>query len=207
MPRRIHAREVVKRGFMSNFLFQNIASVFRAPAEVVEIIQRFDPYEQGKAQNAEKNKVEIDEGTADELSINDEGDVEIPDEQVVGKAADIFGPKVYGDVVVEFSGQVEDIAKAHAADDDDRAMLENLKEAFKQSVTAPLVQAAKESYGSELKPRSNSRSSARSRQTPTSSSTVRSATTRFRRAASSSRARTSSRRRQARPSARGEPTA
>lgn len=153
VPRRIHAREVVKRGFMSNFLFQNIASVFRAPVEVVEIIQRFDPYEQGKAQNAEKNKVEIDEGTADELSINDEGEVEIPDEQVVGKAADIFGPKVYGGIAVEFSGHVDDIAKAHEADDDDRAMLDNLKEAFKQSVTAPLVQAAKESYGSELKPR------------------------------------------------------
>ena len=153
VPRRIHAREVVRRGFMSNFLFQNIASVFRAPAEVVEIIQRFDPYEQGKAQNAEKNKVEIDEGTADELSINDEGEVEIPDEQVVGKTADIFGPKVYGDIAVEFSGHMDDIAKAHEADDDDRAMLDNLKEAFKQSVTAPLVQAAKESYGSELKPR------------------------------------------------------
>ena len=153
VPRRIHAREVVRRGFMSNFLFQNIASVFRAPAEVVEIIQRFDPYEQGKAQNAEKNKVEIYEGTADELSINDEGEVEIPDEQVVGKAADIFGPKVYGDIAVEFSGHMDDIAKAHEADDDDRVMLDNLKEAFKQSVTAPLVQAAKESYGSELKPR------------------------------------------------------
>lgn len=153
MPRRIHAREVVKRGFMSNFLFQNIASVFRAPTEVVEIIQRFDPYEQGKAQNAEKNKVAIDEGTADELSINDKGEVEIPDEQVVGKAADIFGPKVYGDIAVEFSGHVDDIAKAHEADDDDRTMLDSLKEAFKQSVTAPLVQAAKESYGSELKPR------------------------------------------------------
>lgn len=153
VPRRIHAREVVKRGFMSNFLFQNIASVFRAPAEVVEIIQRFDPYEQGKAQNAEKNKVKIDKSTADELSINDEGEVEIPDEQVVGKAAGIFGPKVYGDIAVEFSSHVDGIAKAHAADDDDRAMLDNLKEAFKQSVTAPLVQAAKESYGSELKPR------------------------------------------------------
>lgn len=153
VPRRIHAREVVKRGFMSNFLFQNIASVFRAPTEVVEIIQRFDPYEQGKAQNAEKNKVEIDKNTADELSINDEGEVEIPDEQVVGKATGIFGPKVYGDIAVEFSSHVDDIAKAHAADDDDRAMLDNLKEAFKQSVTAPLVQAAKESYGSELKPR------------------------------------------------------
>lgn len=153
VPRRIHAREVVRRGFMSNFLFQNIASVFHAPAEVVEIIQRFDPYEQGKAQNAEKNKVEINEGAADELSINDEGEVEIPDEQVVGKATGIFGPKVYGDIAVEFSSHVDDIAKAHTADDDDRAMLDNLKEAFKQSVTAPLVQAAKESYGSELKPR------------------------------------------------------
>ena len=88
-----------------------------------------------------------------ELSINDEGEVEIPDEQVVGKAADIFGPKVYGDIAVEFSGHMDDIAKAHEADDDDRVMLDNLKEAFKQSVTAPLVQAAKESYGSELKPR------------------------------------------------------
>ena len=48
---------------------------------------------------------------------------------------------------------MDDIAKAHEADDDDRVMLDNLKEAFKQSVTAPLVQAAKESYGSELKPR------------------------------------------------------
>lgn len=153
VPRHIHAREVVKRGFMSNFLFQNIASVFRAPAEVVEIIQRFNPYEQGKAQNAEKNKVEIDKSTADELSINDEGEVEIPDERVVGKATGIFGPKVYGDIAVEFSSHVDDIAKAHTADDDDRAMLDNLQEAFKRSVTAPLVQAAKESYGSELKPR------------------------------------------------------
>lgn len=153
VPRHIHAREVVKRGFMSNFLFQNIASVFHAPAEVVKIIQRFDPYEQGKAQNAEKNKVEIDKSTADELSINDEGEVEIPDEQVVGKATGIFGPKVYGDIAVEFSSHVDDIAKAHAADDDDGTMLDNLKEAFKQSVATPLVQAAKESYGSELKPR------------------------------------------------------
>lgn len=151
VPRRIHAREVVKRGFMSNFLFQNIASAFRAPAEVVEIIQRFDPYEQGKAQNAERNKVEIDEGTADELSINDEGEVEVPDEQVVGKAADIFGPKVYGDVTVELTSRVDDIAKAHETDNDDKAMLKDLKKAFRESVTEPLVQAAKESYGSELK--------------------------------------------------------
>ena len=155
MPRRIHAREVVKRSFMSSFLFQNIASVFRAPAEVVEIIQRFDPYEHGKAQNAERNKVEIDGGTAGELSINDDGEVEIPDEQVVGKAADIFGPKVYSDITSEFSSHVDNIARDHEANDEDdvRKLLDKLKESFKQSVTVPLVQTAKESYGSELKPR------------------------------------------------------
>ena len=153
VPRRIHAREVVKRGFMSNFLFQNIASVFRAPAEVVDIIQRFAPYEQGKAKDPDKNKVEVDEHTADELSLNDEGEVEIPDEQVVGKATDVFGPKVYGDIAVEFSSCVDDIASRHEHDDADESLLENLKDAFKKSVAAPLVQAAKESYGSELKPR------------------------------------------------------
>lgn len=153
VPRRIHAREVVKRGFMSNFLFQNIASVFRAPAEVVEIIQRFDPYEQGKPKDKEKNKVEVDRQTADDLSLNEAGEVEIPDEQVVGTAQGIFGPKVYGDVTVELSKSVDDIAKQHANADDDKELLENLKTAFKETVTSPLVQAAKSNYGSELKPR------------------------------------------------------
>ncbi len=157
VPRRIHAREVVKRGFMSNFLFQNIASVFHAPSEVVKIIQRFDPYEQGKAQDSEKNKVKIDEGTADELSINEDGEVEIPDEQIVGKAADIFGPKVYGAIAVEFSNHMNEIAKTYESDDDDKAMLENLKDAFKQSVTTPLVRAARESYSSDLKTRQQER--------------------------------------------------
>lgn len=153
VPRRIHAREVVNRGFMSNFLFQNIASVFRAPAEVVEIIQRFDPYEQGKAKDKEKNTVQVGPHTADELSLNEEGEVEIPDEQVVGRAQGIFGPKVYGDIVTEYSSQIADIVENQVGEDNDTAMLDSLKEAFKQSVAAPLVQAAKESYGSEPKPR------------------------------------------------------
>lgn len=153
VPRRIHAREVVKRGFMSNFLFQNISSVFHAPAEVVEIIERFAPYEQGKAKDKEKSRVGIDGNTAESLSLNDEGDVEIPAEQIVGTAQGIFGPKVYSDVVVEFTSEVENIAKQHEADNDDKAMLESLKEAFRENVTAPLVAAATESYGGELKPR------------------------------------------------------
>ena len=151
VPRRIHAREVVKRGFMSNFLFQNISSVFRAPAEVVQIIQRFDPYEQGKAKDRDKNKVDVDKDTADELSLNDDGEVEIPEEQVIGMAQDIFGPKVYGDVAADLAHQVEVVVAERDGGEDD--LLDNLKEAFKSHVTEPLVIAASQSYGSELKPR------------------------------------------------------
>lgn len=153
VPRRIHAREVVRRGFMSNFLFQNIAGVFRAPAEVVDIIQRFEPYEQGRAQDRQKNEVQIDERTADGLSLNVDGEVEIPEEQVVGKAADVFGPKVYGEVTEDLARQVEAIAQEHKGGDVENAMLDQLKRAFKDRVTAPLVKAASESYGKDLKAR------------------------------------------------------
>lgn len=151
VPRRIHAREVVKRGFMSNFLFQNIASVFRAPSEVVEIIQCFDPYEQGKAKDKEKYEVDIDAGTADELSLNDDGEVEIPEEQVLGTARDIFGPKVYGDVASDLARQVESIAANREENQDDEWMLDALKDAFRSKVTVPLVDSASESYGADLK--------------------------------------------------------
>lgn len=38
IPRKIRSLEVVRRGFMSNFLFQNIANIFNAPSEVIDII-------------------------------------------------------------------------------------------------------------------------------------------------------------------------
>lgn len=38
IPRKIRSLEVVRRGFMSNFLFQNIANIFNAPPEVIDII-------------------------------------------------------------------------------------------------------------------------------------------------------------------------
>lgn len=38
IPRQLKSQEVVKRGFMSNFLFTNISRIFAAPAEVREIL-------------------------------------------------------------------------------------------------------------------------------------------------------------------------
>lgn len=47
IPRKIRSLEVVRRGFMSNFLFQNIANIFGAPQEVLDIITQFTPVAEG----------------------------------------------------------------------------------------------------------------------------------------------------------------
>lgn len=46
IPRHIHAREVVERGFMSNFLFANISGIFGAPKEIIDIINNMQALEE-----------------------------------------------------------------------------------------------------------------------------------------------------------------
>ena len=145
IPRRIRAREVVRRGFMCDYLFQNISNVFRAPAEVLEVIQGFEPYK------APSRDLGIEPGTADELDLNAEGEVELPDELVVGTAAGLFGDKLY-DIAIELDGAIEEAVLAHGGPDEEDELLERLRGTFATQVTEPLVEAAKEHYGDDLKP-------------------------------------------------------
>ncbi len=147
IPRRIRSREVVRRGFMSDFLFQNISNVFRAPAEVIQIIQSFEPY---KAPNEDLG---VKQGTAGDLSLNENGDVEIPNEQIIGIAAGVFGEKRYGieenlGKAIEFE-TLELISSGKTKDDVD---FDRLKAIFANSVAEPLLDAAKQHYGEDLKP-------------------------------------------------------
>ena len=55
IPRRIKSQEVVRRGFMSNFLFQNISNVFGAPAVVRDIVEKLTPaHEEPKKSDRDK---------------------------------------------------------------------------------------------------------------------------------------------------------
>lgn len=143
IPRKIRSREVVRRGFMSDFLFQNIGCVFRAPAEVLDVIHRFEPF---KAPNEELG---VKKGIADELSLNEEGNVEIPSEQVVGTAAGIFGEKVYG-IAEELDEAIENIVLKSPRDQEEGKYLYHLAELFAEGMTEPLVEAARKSYGDDL---------------------------------------------------------
>lgn len=147
IPRRIRSREVVRRGFMSDFLFQNISNVFRARAEVINIIQTFEPY---KAPNEDLG---VKSGTADELSLNANGDVEIPEEQVIGTAAALFGEKRYGieeelDKAIEF----ETLELVASGKTDDDINFDRLRAIFANDVTKPLLEVAQQHYDADLKP-------------------------------------------------------
>jgi len=100
IPTRITSREVVKRGFMSNLLFANIAGIFSGDSPFKEILDKIPP---------EKNK-RLDKPREVEMTdpqLGEEGEVEIPKEVVLGKSQDIFGDKIYAPIEV-----VEEVAKS-----------------------------------------------------------------------------------------------
>ena len=144
IPRRIRSREVVRRGFMSDFLFQNISNVFRAPVEVLEVLQKLEPF---KAPNKDLG---IQEDTADELDLDGEGDVEMPQEQVIGLADGMFGDKVYGSIADELDDAIDSIAIGEDGDPDD-VFLNNLQAMFTDGIAKPLVEAANQNYGDEFR--------------------------------------------------------
>lgn len=148
IPRHIHAKEVVERGFMSNFLFANISGIFGAPKEIIDIINNMQAIEEpGKL-----SPTGIDEHTADGLDLNDEGEVEIPHEQVIGTASELFGDKVYSDVHEQLKQAVAGITEEHAKNPNPKKdELAALREKFSKPIADTLMETARQQYGRDLK--------------------------------------------------------
>ena len=143
IPRKIRSVEVVKRGFMSNFLFQNISNVFSAPKEVLEIIQKFEAVEEPKA------KVNLTQEVRDGLSLNQNGDVELSEDFVIGRTLDVFGEKIYDTVMEEkVADTFQKIAEQPSKED---AALEKLKCFVKERTVKGVVESAQSSYGDIMK--------------------------------------------------------
>lgn len=142
IPRKIKSVEVVRRGFMSNFLFQNINNVFSAPKEILDIIQQFEPIEEPK----NKTRVNLSEEVKKDLNLDENGDVSLPDEYVVGVAADIFGPKLY-DVKGEVESTINQVQESPKQND----LKDRLKELVKSKIVQDVVKTAQDNYGSDMK--------------------------------------------------------
>ena len=140
IPRAIHAKEVVRRGFMCNFLFQNISGIFAAPAVVGQILNKLEPVKQPTTMTPD---------TKQQLSLDENGEVKIPEEQIVGTATGVFGEKLYKDIEKEFTEAAEE-AQKKADSEHKNETLDKLKEVLHAEVTEKLTSVAKEQYGRDM---------------------------------------------------------
>ncbi len=152
IPRKIKSKEVVRRGFMSDFLFQNISNIFHAPQEVIDIIQSFRPTAEPR-KNAE---VGVTPSTGEDLSLNEDGEVSLEEGYVIGRSADVFGDKIYEEVQDEVYDAID-----HVSDEDS---LTRLKQAAHTAVVGPVMERAKEEYGRDLRPSDQRRFEAKARE-------------------------------------------
>lgn len=150
IPSKIRSQEVVRRGFMSNYLFQNISGIFNAPQEVIDIISQFTPVEEPKSK-----EIPITPETKDELNIDPEtGEVEIPQEHIIGTATDIFGDKIYGAVEDgTFDTQIKDAFEnaSTKTPEETRTAFDEFKEKFKEETVKGIIDIAKEKYQGNIK--------------------------------------------------------
>ncbi|MGN0384625.1 MAG: DEAD/DEAH box helicase family protein [Lachnospiraceae bacterium] len=141
IPRKIRSVEVVKRGFMSNFLFQNISNIFGAPKEVIDIITSFEPVDEPKS------KVNLTDEVQKELSLDENGEVALTDEYVIGRTQDVFGDKIY-----DLTVQVQDtMLQIERTPDSSKKAIDKLKEVVKQGAVKAVVETAQSTYGSDMK--------------------------------------------------------
>ncbi|HFF3188954.1 TPA: Eco57I restriction-modification methylase domain-containing protein [Bacillus cereus] len=88
IPTHITSTEVVKRGFMSNLLFANIAGVFGGNSPFKEILDKIKP---------EKNKRLTDRREVNVTTpmIDADGNIDVPTDIVISHTKDIFGDAIY----------------------------------------------------------------------------------------------------------------
>ncbi|WP_270627616.1 DEAD/DEAH box helicase [Ligilactobacillus ruminis] len=138
IPRHLKSQEVVKHGFMSNFLFANISRIFSAPAEVREILNGLVTAKEGKVQKQDEDAVQ----GAEDVAVNDEGEVEIPHERIIGKYKALFGDKVYSDL----GNQLVDSVSSVDADDFGKAAKQISKE-MNDKLNKEVVNRIADDYG------------------------------------------------------------
>lgn len=136
IPRKIKSQEVVRRGFLSNFLFQNISNVFGAPNVVKEIVEKLTPaHEESK-----KGRQDALEGMSD-VVVDENGEVEIPKEVVIGKTQDLFGAKVYEQFAQDVQSQVSNLTESgtYEVDKQIETLVDTVKDSIKENVLAPVI--------------------------------------------------------------------
>ncbi|CAI3477407.1 DEAD/DEAH box helicase family protein [Enterococcus cecorum] len=127
IPRKIKATEVVRHGFMSNFLFANIANIFRAPQIIQDTINQLMP-----AKEEKKKTKQVD---TSQLQLNPEGEIEIADELVINTTNGLFTDEKITEAVTTLEANAQDIVEKN----DDKTI-----EKIAKQVTSQILPPKKE---------------------------------------------------------------
>lgn len=150
VPIKIKTDEVIKRGFMSNFLFANISNVFGAPDVVRDILNQIKPEEE---QGRKKDAPSMED--MEDIPVNGQGEIEIPQEVVVNQTNAIFGEKVFDTTQEEVAKVfVQSVSKQKQAEEAGQenvipphyAVVENLTKAVHETLEHDTYGKAKEEY-------------------------------------------------------------
>ena len=137
IPRKIKCEEVVRRGFMSNLLFRNIANIFSAPAIVGEILNKMDKAHEEKGRSSKTSLSD-----AESMNVDENGEVTIPTELIVGQEQNIFGSKVYE----TFDELKESNELAMSKTDNVLAAIDNVADNLKSAIEQNIIKPASEEY-------------------------------------------------------------
>lgn len=140
IPRKIKCEEVVRRGFMSNFLFQNIGNVFGAPGVVRDIVEKLTP-----AQEEQKKR---DKGKLDgmgDIDVDENGDISIESEIIIGKTQNLFGDKVYENLSKSMPETFDSLKNGFDFEKVDRN-IDQIKETVKKNIREKIIDPASDGY-------------------------------------------------------------
>lgn len=85
-------------------------------------------------------------------NLNENGEVEIPREQIIGTASELFGDKVYADVEDQLASAVEEIQRnVELTPNPKKDELKTLREQFSRPIADTLMDSARAQYGGDLK--------------------------------------------------------
>lgn len=147
IPRKLKSQEVVRHGFISNFLFRNISNVFGAPGIVRDIVEKLTPANEDPKKKDKNNLEHISD-----VPVDDDGNVEVSNEIVIGKTQDLFGQKKYEEIVSSFEPQISQVAESNtqiAIESSIKSLVETVKEKVKEEFVKPVADAYEVKKGTQ----------------------------------------------------------
>lgn len=147
IPRKLKSQEVVRHGFMSNFLFQNISNIFGAPGVVKEIVEKLSP----AREDPKKRGTETLQHISD-ISVDGNGNAEVSNEIVIGKAQGLFGEKHYQEIAAEIEPRLSGLSGSgsiSAVEQSISKLADTVKERIRQEVVAPVMDAYEAKRGTQ----------------------------------------------------------